>query len=239
VTPQEAILAGVNRKIGYLAMLRELLAHTGWRVPRANPNAPPTILVTDENMTPAAWLLSDEAAHNAAAKEFHAAAVGAIWRVTVLEDVIADLDPKIVVLRIDPGSAISLNIQTDQLDAFRRLARGARVERAMAEQNYADIKRFDAYFVPYFGELGQGHNVIALPTEHGQMVAAFTAEDRVETFLATGSEADRGRVKFVRVDGVQLFGTAGPTLAQGVIVNYGSEHPFGFMLDACRDIAAA
>ncbi len=238
MTPQEAILAGVNRQIGYHAMLRAFLAYTEWRIPRQNPDAPPTFVVTDEAMTISTWLLSSEDAHQAAANKFHAAAIGPIWREKILENVIAELDPKIVVLRIDPASPISLDIQTDQLDVFRRIARGARSERAMAEGRYADIKSY-AYYVPYFGVLGQGHNVIALPTPHGDMVAAFTAEDMIETFMATGSDADRERVSFVRVTGEELFGTAGPTLAKGVIVNFASAHPYGFTLDACRDITAA
>lgn len=239
MTPTDAIIANVNREISFHAMLREFLAFEGWRMPQPKPDAPPTIMVTDANMTAATWLLSGEEAYQAACKEFHDEAVGPVAPVARIEDVIAVLDPKIVVLRIDPGSPIALHIQTDQLDVFRRIARGARIERAMAERRYADIKQYDRYFVPYFGVLGQGHNVIALPTERGSMVAAFTAEDAIDMFLATGSEENRKTVKFVAVDGEVLFGQAGPQMAQGVIVNVAGPRPFGFDLEACRDIASA
>jgi hypothetical protein len=196
-------------------------------------------MITDANMTVAAWLLSSDEAYAAACKQFHAEAIGPVSRVARLEDVIAELDAKIVVLRVDPGSTIALHIQTDQLDVFRRIARGARVERAMAEHRYADIRNHDRYYVPYFGELGRGHTVIALPTERGSMVAAFTADDAIDRFLATGSEENRKAVKFATVGGEELFGNAGPTLAQGVIVNVAGPHPYGFDLEGCRDVANA
>lgn len=219
MTPSEAILAGVNKQIGYVATLRAFLAHTGWRV--ANNQA--------------TWLFSTDDAATAASQAFPDAALGELSTLENLEEEIANLDPAITLLRIDPGAPIALDIQTEHLDEFRRLARGVGVERAMAEGNYAVIKRFETYFVPYFGDLGQEYQVITMPTPHGNMVAAFTADDRVDAFLATGNDSDREKVKFVRLSGEQLFSSAG-TLGKGVIVNYGSEHPVGFMLDACRSI---
>lgn len=239
VIPQAAILANVNRQLSYHAMLRAFLAFDGWRVLRPRPDAPPTIMVTDESFTATAWLFSTDEAYQAAVAQHTAEAMGPSSRVERLDELVAALDPKIAVLRIDPSSPIALHIQTDRLDAFRRLARGARIERAMAEHRYAELRRHDAYYVPYFGVLGQGHNVIALPTERGQMVAAFTAEDAIEAFLATGTAENRAKVKFVAVDGDVLFGEAGPKLAQGVIVNIAGPRTFGFDLEVCRDIATA
>ena len=219
--PSDAILAGVNGHLGYLAMLRELLAYPGWRV----------------QLSPSVWLFSSDEARDTAVAAF-AEAVGASQEVAVLEDILAELDPEVVELRIDPGSPISLTIETSHLDAFRRIARSARVERALERGDRTSIKRYDTYFVPYFGEFGRAHQVIALPTPHGKMIAAFTGEDRVDTFLATGNDIDRANVKFVKLDGEKLFGSA-ESIAEGVIVNFGSEHPIGFNLDACREIIAA
>ncbi len=217
MTPSEAILAGVNKQIGFVAMLREFLAHTDW------------------HMTATGSLMSSEAARALVEQEDASVAIS---KVENLEEMMINLDPSIAIVRVDPSSPISLSIETDRLEAFRRLARGARVERALAEGTYTVLKAFDAYFVPYFGELGNEYQVIALPTPHGKMVAAFTAEDRVDAFLATGNDTDRANVKFVRLSGEQLFGSAG-SLGQGVIVNFGSENPVGFMLDACKDVMAS
>ena len=217
-------------------MYRAFLAHGGWRVPRPALDKPPTIIVSDTQMTMATWLLSSDEAYQAACKEHHERVIGPVWPTAQIADVVAALDPNILVVRIDPGSPISLSIQTDELVAFRQLARAAQVEQALAEHRLSDVKRYDRFYVPYFGVLGQGHNVIALPTAHGSMVAAFTAPDHADAFLATGSDADRERVNFVAVDGAQLFGSAGPTIAQGVIVNFASERPFGFTVQGCRDV---
>jgi hypothetical protein len=70
------------------------------------------------------------------------------------------------------------------------------------------------------------------------MVAAFTAVDAVNAFLAIGSEENRAAVKFIVIDGESLFGSA-PDIAQGVLVNPAGPRTFGFTLEACRDILQA
>jgi hypothetical protein len=239
MTPQDAIIANFNGELDRAAMQRALLAHPDWRAPWPAGGSAPTMIITDANMTPTAWLLSSEEAYRAACREQGEAAIGPVAPIAHLDEVIAQLDPRIVVLRIDPGSPIALHIQTDELDAFRRLARGVRIERAMAASDFAALRAHDGYYVPYYGVLGQGHQVIALPTERGSMVAAFTAEDAVNRFLATGTEENRVAVKFVRVDGEALFEHAAPQLAQGVIVNIAGPRTFGFDLTICKDIAGA
>ncbi len=97
------------------------------------------------------------------------------------------------------------------------------------------IRAHRAYLVPFFGELGKGHQVIVMPTPRGNMIAAFTTEDAVDAFLATGSAANRAKVKFVGTPGDELFGNASQT-AQGVIVNIAGPKPYGFDLDACADV---
>jgi hypothetical protein len=217
VTPSLAILAGVNKAIGFLPMLRAFFAHTDW------------------HMTPAGWFMSSGEARGHAAKQPDA---GAMTKVAQLHEAIADLPPAITAVHIDPGSEVSLLIDGDRLEMFRRLARAARTERALVDGDLLTIKRHDTYFVPYFGELGKDYHIIAMPTPHGKMVAAFTAQDRVEAFLATGNDTDRANVKFTVLDGTHLFGSAG-SIAQGVVVNYGSPETVGFMLDACHDVMAS
>src|SRR6185295_12922075 len=96
---------------------------------------------------------------------------------------------------IDPSSVIAFHIQTDELAVMRRLARAVRVERAMKDRDYAAIRAYDRYAVPYFGELGKGHNLITLPSARGSMLAAFTAEDAIDAFLAAGSPENRAQVR--------------------------------------------
>jgi hypothetical protein len=239
MTPTEAIIANFNKQLGRWELLRAFLAHPGWRVARPRADAAPTIIVSDEAFTAASWIFSCEEAYQAACKEFTAEAVGSVSPAEHLDEVIAMLDPRVVVLRIDPGYMIALHIQTDELAAFKRFARCVRIERAMADNALELVRRHDGYYVPYYGVLGEGHQVIALPTERGSMIAAFTAEDAVDQFLATGSAENRARVKFVQVDGDALFAVAAPQMAEGVIVNIAGPRTFGFDLARCRDVASA
>jgi hypothetical protein len=238
MTPTEAILAHMNRKLGEYELHRALLAHGDWRVPRPDKATLPTILINDAAMTPSIWALSSDAAYQAACKEFHAAAVGPVVHLAHLDDVLVEEDPRVVRLTIDPSSPIAFHIQTDALAEFRRMASAVRVERAMTERNYAAVRAYGRYAVPYFGVLGQGHNIITIPSDRGKMVAAFTAPDAVDAFLAAGSDANRAAVKFLLIDGDQLFGVV-QQLAQGVLMNPMGPRTFGFELSACRDIAAA
>jgi len=70
------------------------------------------------------------------------------------------------------------------------------------------------------------------------MLAAFTAADAIDAFLAAGSEANRAAVKFAIVDGEQLFGIV-QEVAQGVLMNPMGPRTFGFELAICRDIMNA
>ena len=237
MTPQEAILAFANRQIDKYALYRALLAHGDWGVPTP-PNAKlPTIILSDAAMTPSIWAFSNEAAYRASCAQMDAAAIGPVARLAHLDDALVEEDPRVTRLTIDPASPIAFHIQTDELAVFRRMAKSIRVERAMAERNYAAVRAFDRYGVPYFGVLGQGHNLITLPSERGKMLAAFTAADAIDAFLAAGSEANRASVKFAVVDGEQLFGIV-EQVAEGVLVNPMGPRTFGFELGTCRDIMA-
>jgi hypothetical protein len=238
MTPQEAILAFANHQLGKYALYRALLGHDDWRVPRPEGATRPTILVTDAAATPSIWALSTEAAYQACSAALGAAAIGPVARLAHLDDALVEDDPRVSRLTIDPSSPIAFNIQSEELAVLRRLARAVRVERAIAERNYPAVRAYDRWGVPYFGVLGQGHNLITLPSERGSMLAAFTAADAIDAFLAAGSEANRAAVKFAVVDGEQLFGIA-PQVAKGVIVNPMGPRTFGFELDTCSAIAAA
>jgi hypothetical protein len=237
MTPQDAILAFVNRQLGRYPCYRALLAHAGWRVPRPVGATLPTIMVTDAELTPTIWAFSTEATYQAACAKVHEAAIGPITVAEHLDELLVEDDPRVQVLVIDPESPIAFRIQTDELRAFRMLARGTKLERAMAAADYAAARAYDRYAVPYFGELGNGHNVITIPSQRGSMVAAFATADAIDAFLAIGSESDRARVKFAIVDGETLFGEVAK-MAQGVLVNPAGPRPFGFELAVCGDIAA-
>jgi hypothetical protein len=241
MTAQEAILAFVNRQIGKHEFYRALLAHTGWRVPRPLGATLPTIMVTDAAMTPTIWAFSTEDAYRAACAKHHEAAIGPITVTAYLDELVGPDDPRVQVMVLDPESPIAFRIQTDELRDFRLLARAAKVERAIAACDYAAVRAYDRYGVPYFGELGNGHNIICMPSERGKMVAAFSAADAIDAFLANGSDADRARVKFVVLDGEQLFGedVIRSLGASGVVMNPFGPRTFGFELATCREIMAA
>lgn len=238
MTPRDAILAHVNRKLGKYELYRALLAHDDWRVPRPQGAELPTIMISDAAMTPSIWAFSDEAAYADACKAVDAAAIGPVARLAHLDEALSAEDPRAVRLSIDPSSVIAFHVQTDELAVLRRLARGVRVERAMTERDCPTIRAYDRYGVPYFGELGKGHNLITLPSARGSMLAAFTAADAIDAFLAAGSAENRAQVKFAIVDGEQLFGIV-EGVAKGVLINAAGPKTFGFELDACREIAAA
>jgi hypothetical protein len=238
MTPTEAILAHVNDKVPRDATFRAILGHTGWWVPRPVGATLPTIIVTDINAPVTIWAFSSDAAYQAACAKHHKEAIGDISVVGHLDDVLVEDDPRVQRLMIDPESPIAFEIKTDALAAFRKLARAVRVERAMTEGDYATVRKFGAYFVPYFGVLGQGHNIITVGSPKGSMVAAFTSVDQAEAFLATGSAEQRAKVNWIQVDGDQLFGVV-QDIAQGVIINFAGPRPFGFELATCQDIAKA
>ncbi len=238
MTPTDAILAHVNRQLGSHELYRTLLAHEDWRVPRPPGASLPAIIISDTAMTASIWAFSSEAAYRAACAEMHEAAIGPIDRVQRLDEVLSEDDPRVVRLSIDPSSPIAFHVQTDELASLRRLARAVAVERAMTAHDHARVAAYPRYAVPYFGVLGQGHNLITLPSQRGKMLAAFTAADAIDAFLAAGSAENRTLVKFIIVDGLQLFGTV-HEIASGVLMNPMGPRTFGFELDACRDIAAA
>jgi hypothetical protein len=238
MTAQEAILAFVNRQLPKYAAYRSLLAHGEWIVPRPEKATLPTIMVHDTAMTPSIFAFSSEGAYQAACKALNEKAIGPVVRLKNLDDVVIEDDARVQRLQIDFHSPISFSIQTDELAVFRRLARSVRVERAMTERNYAEVRKFDRYGVPYFGVLGQGHNLITLPSPRGQMLAAFTAADAIDAFLAAGSDENRAKVQFAVIDGSQLFGVV-EQVAKGVLMNPMGPRTFGFELDVCRDVMAA
>ena len=238
MTPTEAILAHVNNKVPRDDTFRALLAHQGWWVPRPLGATLPTILVTDQAMTATIWAFSSNEAYQRACAKLTTEAIGSVTVTGFLDELICQDDPRVACLRIDPESPIAFSIQTDALAIFRALARAVRVERAIVAQDHRAVRGYGAYLVPYFGVLGQGHNLITLPSERGQMLAAFTAHDALERFLATGTEENRAAVKVVAVDGEQLFGIVG-NVASGVLVNPAGPHTLGLDQATCQAIAAA
>jgi hypothetical protein len=225
MTPTEAIIASFNGQLGWHAMIRALLAHRGWWVSQP----------TDE--FPMVWAFGNEAAYRRELEQRKPGAIGATAPVDELDVVLADLPATVQVVRFDPGEAVTQSVEPQHLDHVRNLARATRVERAMRERRHADIRAYAAYHVPYTGTLGAGHSMIVLPTERGQMLAVFTAEDAAQAFLETGSDAERAAVRWVVTDGAVF--EIGPRVADGVIINAMGPATFGFTRELCADIVAA
>jgi len=234
---QDAILAYINQKQTAAALGRALLTHMDWHVPRPPGATAPTIIIADAALTPAVWAFSSAEAYQNACRQYTEEAIGATAAVGSIVSIIADLDPKIACWYVDPGSTIALRVLADDLSVVRKIARGMLVEAAIAERRYASAREFESYVVPYFGVLGQGHQVITLPSAKGNMVPAFSTPDAVEAFLATGSDDDRKNVNLVEVDGSTLFGEVGP-MASGVLLNPAGPRTFGLPLAMCRSIAS-
>ena len=242
---RDAMLAHANRQLGLVEFYRFLLEHNGWIIPTVNDA--PTILVADPvpaMQVPSMWAFTDAEAFEDACREHTAAGVGPVVRGALLFDAVLALDARVQQLRLNPSSPITIRLQTDVLDDFRRFAGAVRVEytlRGLAGAPSRTValqlaRTFDDYLVPYFGELGQGHNIVTLQLPQGSFVAAFTAPDRQREFLATGSAEQQAAVRFARVTGAELFGQAAE-LGDGVILNFGgSVSPIGVMLDVCREI---
>jgi hypothetical protein len=235
--PRDAILAFMNRKLGNYELFRALLAHDDWRVPRPEGATRPTILIYDAVATPVICAFSSEESYRASCAALNAAAIGPVARLARLDDALVEDDARVAKLTIDPHDTLVFHVQSEELASFRQIARAVRVERAMSERRYDEVRSYARWAVPYFGVLGQGHNLITLPSERGKMLAAFTAPDAIDAFLSAGSAENRAAVKFAIVDGEQLFGIV-QNMAQGVLVNPMGPRTFGLELDVCRQIAA-
>ncbi|MCU0696027.1 MAG: hypothetical protein MUC96_05825 [Myxococcaceae bacterium] len=236
--PLDAILAYVNGQLASHALYRHLLAHDEWLVPRPPGVLRPTIMVVDLAAPGAIWAFSSEASYEASCRALNAAAIGPIARLRHLDEALREDDERVTHLTIDPSNPIAFHVQTNELASLRRMAHAVAVERAMRERDDRRVLAYQRYAVPYFGELGRGHNLITLPSERGTMLAAFTAADAIDRFLAAGSDENRRLVKFAIVDGSQLFPIA-QQVAQGVLMNPMGPSTFGFDLEACREVAAA
>jgi hypothetical protein len=224
VNVQDVILRNFNGALSRTALYRALFDHASW---------------TGGGTNGFWWLSSTPVSSADLAKSVREDLIGEIHAIAHLDDYLLAIPPTAPLLKIDPVGPLSLGIANDELPDLQRFARGCRIERAMADRDYARVRAHAGYLVPFFGELGHGHNFIALPTEHGSMVAAFTTLDDVEQFLATGSEDNRASVKFVEVPGDLLFAEIGPKIAEGVIVNIASARPFGFDRAACKLVTDA
>ena len=132
-------------------------------------------------------------------------------------------------------------VSGEELEAFVRMVQGVRLERAMAERDLARVYHGD-YIVPYYGELGRGHEIICLPVQDKTLVLGFTSEDAIHRFLETGPEQNRTDVKFIEVSGADLFTEAAPAFAEGVVINIAGPRTFAFDLETCaslRELATA
>lgn len=221
---QDVILQNVNGALSRTALYRALFEHAGWTVGGAGGIA---------------WISAAPVSHAELAKNLREELIGEIRAIAHLDDHVAALPGTTSLVKIEPLGPLGIAMGQDELPDVQRFARGCRVERAMTDRDYALIRAHGGFLLPFFGVLGENHNFIALPTAHGSMIAAFTTLEGIDEFLATGSEANRASVRFVEVPGDLVFTEIGPRLAEGVIVNIASDHPFGFDRAACQLIADA
>ena len=225
MTPTEAIVARINGQLSWHAMIRALFAHPKWWVSEPSGDIPMV------------WAFGDEKAYRSELEQRTPGAIGATAAVDELDEVLAELAPDVQVVRFDPGDGVTQSVELADLEHVRKLARATRVERAMRDRRYGEVRAYALYHVPYTGTLGENHTLIALPTERGNMLAAFTSEDAALAFLNTGSETERAAVRWLVTEGSAVF-EIGPQLANGVIVNAMGPATFGYTADACRDILA-
>ncbi len=220
---QTALVDNANGKLSRAAMYRAVLDHTGWH---------------GGGRGGVAWLASRRVTREELAASLRDDLIGDIAAIEHLDDHVTALSDSTMMLKLEIQGPIAVVMDNQEIPAFKRFARGHRVERAIAEHDYARIVAHDSFFLAIFGELGTNHQVIVLPTERGAMVAAFTALDEVERFLAMGSAENRASVRLVSVTGRELFSDPGK-VADGIILNLFGPRPTGFDLDACRQILAA
>jgi hypothetical protein len=219
MTIQDEILRNFNRELGREGLYRALLDHGDWRGGGASGFV---------------WIASTQDGADRITSSVREDLIGTVTAIPQLDDHLVALAPGTQLFKIDPAGPLSLVVDANELATFQRFAAGYRAERAIAARDYPRVRAFEQYLVPYYGVLGEGHQVIALPTEHGTMVPAFTTVDAVARFLDTGSAENRARVKFIGASGDVLFGEVGPAFAQGVIINIAGPRTFGFDLNACR-----
>jgi hypothetical protein len=231
MTPIEAIVAYANKQLPRNVMFRELFGHRGWYAPHA-------LVQRQDGGAAGMWVFSSDEACEAARLE-HGDALGEIAQVTWLDEALADPDPRVSALTIDPASPLPFQIAGDAFTALCKLASAVRVERAMYATDIAAIRAYPSYAVPYLGVLGEGHRIITVTAPGGSMIAAFTAPDAAHLFIAAGAADDREAVQFQIVPGDQLFGLAEKLGVQGVLVNSAGPHAYAFQLATCRLIASA
>lgn len=221
---QIAILHNVNGQLSRALTHRVLFMHRGWFGGGANGFQ---------------WISSKPVTTEQLTKHVRSDLVGEIAPITEIDDHIDQLPEDLQLLKIDPCGPISLALDKDELFHMREFARGIRIERAMREHDWKRVRAYREFMVPYMGELGNGHQIVAPPTDHGPMIAAFTTHDAVHAFLDRRGPDARERVKFVMIPGDALFGDAGPRLAKGVIVNIDGPRTYGFEAPVCEIVAKA
>ena len=218
---------------------RELLAQPGWLVPTKHGASSARDMATNVANTRSAWIMSGPEQYEAACRLYSKEAIGPVMSAEHLEDVIAELPDELWILRIEPGGPVSVPLQGEDLETFRRVARGVRIERAIVERRFSEVRAHNGFIVAYDATPGQRPQMIALGTDRGPMIAAFTTEGAAQRFRASIPPEELGSVGFTVCDGGVLFGEAAPAVAQGVVVNGKGPNSMKLDLAACRAVAEA
>jgi hypothetical protein len=177
VSITQILIAIAQRQIDPEDGFRELLAHSGWLVPIKPGASSAREVETNVANTRSAWIMSDAEQYEAACRRYAKEAIGSVVPAAHLDEVIAELPLDLWILRIEPGGPVSVPLQGDDLATFRAVARGVYVERALAEQRFAEVRAYDRFIVAYADTPGQPSETIVLETCPGRCTALRTLRD--------------------------------------------------------------
>lgn len=211
-SPLDAMRAAKQGTLPDWALMRALVSHRAWQVPAdaapAGPDAAPTprLSRSDDGVRLAAWAepATFAAAHASGGRAATFTGAGLFGLLGALGDGLAE-----VVL--EPGGDAEIRFGTERFGALRHWAEVDRITRIVrglddAPDAFDRLRRFDGWHV-FERETDDGRQLLRAPDARGRaLVAVFTAEDTLHSFLARFGERLRGQpIELVRSDGQALF----------------------------------
>jgi hypothetical protein len=212
ISAEAAIVRTFNGQLSREDAYRVFLEHDDWRIGGAGSSA---------------WLARSKFVD---CLEQHRA----VRRVGALDELIANLDPEIEVLRIH-GEAMALCLDTHDIANFRDVARAARIERALVEVDVG-LLRQHVFYLTCLPEPDGERRLLTMATDRGSVVAAFTTSHAAAAFAIKGVVPYRLGTKLMAIPGKELFARCAES-TDGVIVNLGSPRAFVFRRKKCALIA--
>ncbi len=212
ISAEAAIVRNFNGQLSREDAYRVFLEHDDWRIGGAGSSA---------------WLARSKFVD--CLNQGHT-----VRRVGALDDLIANLDPEIEVLRIH-GEAMALCLDTHDIANFRDVARAARIERALVEIDVGQLRKH-VFYLTCLPEPHGERRLLTMSTDRGSVVAAFTTSHAAAAFAIKGVVPYRLGTKLMAIPGKELF-TRCAESTDGVIVNLGSSRAFVFRRKKCALIA--